>query len=963
MIRPRKQLIFALLIILLAVAVRFPPTKAQEPPPPEPLAQGARPLDQVDVLTMPPVDNQALLDRDKGRPTFGVPLQFAEPLTVDVTPATHGTWEKLKDGAWLWRLRIASSGALSLNLGFTRYAMPPAGRLFLYSPDYSTIIGPFTEGDNEVHGQLWTPPVAGHEIVIEVSLPAAVASQLELRLTQVSHTYRGLGPSPKRIAGISGACNVDVACPQADGWRDEVRSVARYIVSGASLCSGALVNSTALDGTPYFLTAFHCGVNAATAPSVVTFWNFENSTCRPPDSPESGQPGDGQLTQFSTGAIFRAGYALSDFTLIELDDPINPAFNAHWAGWDNTSADATSATTIHHPNGAEKRISFENDPTTTTSLGETFPPGDGTHIRVEDWDLGTTELGSSGAPLFNQDHRIVGQLHAGFAACGNDESDWYGRLAFSWDGGGTLATRLKDWLDPLNTGATVLDGSDDLGPDVVVDVSVTKVASADPAIINTPLTYTLTIANTGPDDATGVVLTDTLPGGVVFASVDTTQGDCGEAGGIITCNLGSIVNGATVTVTVVVTPTELGTITNAVSVTAAELDIESSNNLDITVDTTVENPPAPRYVAPGGSDTTDCSDPLNPCQTINHAIFQATGGDMVNIATGTYTENVTIDKDLTLQGGGAAATIVDGNGSGSVFTVGDNASVTLADLTITNGNAYYGGGIYNEGTLMVKNSTVSGNTSDWGGGISNYYYYGTLVVENSTVSGNTANDTGGGILNGYAGTVTVENSTVSGNTSDWWGGGILNYGTVTVENSTVSGNTTNDTGGGIHNEGTLMVENSTVSDNTANDTGGGIWDDGDTDVKSTIIANNAAPAGPDCYGWLDSYGYNLIEDTSDCTINEATNPGTNITGQDPNLGLLQDNGGPTLTHALLHGSLAIDAAKDCTTVAGDDVTQDQRGVSRPQPPGGDCDIGAYESVDIVTHVFCPMVVLGSIGPQ
>jgi len=388
------------------------------------------------------------------------------------------------------------------------------------------------------------------------------------------------------------------------------------------------------------------------------------------------------------------------------------------------------------------------------------------------------------------------------------------------------------------------------------------------------------------------------------------KGTAAKRGGIITCNLGSIVNGATVTVTVVVTPTELGTITNAVSVTAAELDIESSNNLDITVDTTVENPPAPRYVAPGGSDTTDCSDPLNPCQTINHAIFQATGGDMVNIATGTYTENVTIDKDLTLQGGGAAATIVDGNGSGSVFTVGDNASVTLADLTITNGICLLR-------RRHLQRRHVDGEEQHrqrqhvrlGRGQSSNYYYYGTLVVENSTVSGNTANDTGGGILNGYAGTVTVENSTVSGNTSDWWGGGILNYGTVTVENSTVSGNTTNDTGGGIHNEGTLMVENSTVSDNTANDTGGGIWDDGDTDVKSTIIANNAAPAGPDCYGWLDSYGYNLIEDTSDCTINEATNPGTNITGQDPNLGLLQDNGGPTLTHALLHGSLAIDAAQ------------------------------------------------------
>src|SRR6185436_14598312 len=105
------------------------------------------------------------------------------------------------------------------------------------------------------------------------------------------------------------------------------------------------------------------------------YWNYENSTCRVPGSPASGQAGDGSLAQFMTGAIFRANYAPSDMTLVELDDPMNPAFNAYWAGWDRSGVDATRAFSIHHPNTEEKRISFENDATVISSYFGTVTPG------------------------------------------------------------------------------------------------------------------------------------------------------------------------------------------------------------------------------------------------------------------------------------------------------------------------------------------------------------------------------------------------------------------------------------------------------------------------------------------------------------------------------------------------------------------------------------------------------------
>jgi hypothetical protein len=209
-----------------------------------------------------------------------------------------------------------------------------------------------------------------------------------------------------------------------------------------------MVNNTAADSTPYFMTANHCGI-AFNAASLVVYWNFETSVC-------GGIP-DGLLNQWQTGSYHRASYSPSDFTLVELDQDPDPAWGITFAGWDRSGADASSAVAIHHPNCDEKRISFEYQSTTVTSYLGTSVPGDGTHVRVTDWDLGTTEPGSSGSPLFDQNHRVIGQLAGGYAACGNDLSDWYGRFARSWTGGGSSSTRLSNWLDPGSTGAMSVD--------------------------------------------------------------------------------------------------------------------------------------------------------------------------------------------------------------------------------------------------------------------------------------------------------------------------------------------------------------------------------------------------------------------------------------------------------------------------------------------------------------------------
>ncbi|MEM7034064.1 MAG: trypsin-like serine protease, partial [Chloroflexota bacterium] len=475
-------------------------------PPPKPFVQGGQPLDDIETIITPSFDLQQLLRQDQQRNLTGIPPRFAQPVTVSATPFTHGTWEQLDSETLRWRLRIQAPNAVSLNLGFTNFYLPDGVAMFVYSTDYETIIGPLTSTDNEPHGQWWTPILPVDDIVIELQLPDHARKHVRLRLEAINYGYLTFEQARQ---AQSGSCNVDVVCTVADDWRDEIRSVGMYSLNGILMCTGTLMNNTAQDLRPYILTANHCGVTAENAASVVVYWNYENSVCRPVGDDGSGGLGDGPLTQTSSGATLRASYPLSDMALLELDDPIDPSFSLVWAGWDMTATIPANAIGIHHPSNQEKRISFENDPLTLTNYSDEAIVPDGPYFRVADWDVGTTESGSSGSPLFNADRRVVGQLHGGFAACGNDLSDWYGRLAVSWPGGGQRETRLSDWLDPLDSGATIMDSLDsDIGftlrtmpstRDICIAETATYTLSAT-TILSTSVPITLSV-NGAPSGA------------------------------------------------------------------------------------------------------------------------------------------------------------------------------------------------------------------------------------------------------------------------------------------------------------------------------------------------------------------------------------------------------------------------------------------------------------------------------
>jgi len=344
-----------------------------------------------------------------------------------------------------------------------------------------------------------------------------------------------------------------------------------------------------------------------------------------------------------------------------------------------------------------------------------------------------------------------------------------------------------------------------------------------------------------------------------------------------------------------------------------------------------------------GSNSNDCMSPTTACKTIGHAISLAASGDFVMVGASTYSENLTIKTNLTINGSGVGMTIVDGSGAGRVITIpSSQVHVSLSKLTIRNGLATAGGGVSNLGTVNINDCVITNNIAESqtanGGGINNG---GTMTINRSTIANNQAKGTngsaGGGIYN--FGTLTLNNSTVLQNKCFVisGGGGIFNAGTAAVNNSTIVANRA-AVGGGINNRGTITVSSSTINGNSGT-VGGNISNTSTAAVlQNSIVANSAS--GGNCHLPVTSKGYNLSSDSS-CTFNSVGD----MDDTDPLLGTLGFNGGPTKTIPLLSGSPAIDSGNlsGCTNNKGVLLKTDQRG--KPRPDAEDtsgCDIGAYE---------------------
>ena len=475
-------------------------------------------LNRISSVQLAGLDAADLRKDNPARP-MGGPLRYGVVRPVSLSPGQHGTWMDMANGDRLWRGRIESPGALNLSVQMQLAALPDGAEAYVYGADYDDVRGPYRARD-AVNGQLWTPHVNGETLVVEVLVPAEAAGGPALdgfSVSNLMHGYRNLDRLLRRggVESKSGACNVDVACSEADPWRDQVGSVVSYTFmdSGSGgVCTGSLVNKTGTPYQPYVLTAEHCVSTEDAANSMVLYFNYQNQTCRTPGSSASGsRTNDDRTDQTMSGARLLMDYGnfndrgsidgRPDVTLVRMNDPVTVQYAPYFNGWSIEDRAPASAVTIHHPAGDGKRISFEDDPTSITSYARDVSPTGPTHIRIADWNLGTTEGGSSGAPLYDQNQRVVGVLSGGRAACGNNLEDWYGRISEAWEGGGTPETRLRDWLDPENSVTSGIDGrpytdtNDDTAPGSLGTLTTQKNETASE--------ITIEWTATGDDGSTG----------------------------------------------------------------------------------------------------------------------------------------------------------------------------------------------------------------------------------------------------------------------------------------------------------------------------------------------------------------------------------------------------------------------------------------------------------------------------
>jgi hypothetical protein len=468
-------------------------------------------LDQKQIPTweFAQPDLTALRAEDALTDDLGIaPWRFGYNNYTNLSTTNTGAWFDLPNGARLWLLKVNCIGALTVNLTFEQTLIPEGNQLFVYNTNKDFILGAFTQ-EHIYEGQLGTELIEGQEAIIEYYVaPSNPVGHVQVGT--VTHGYRTATEFMEKAFGSSGSCNMNVNCPDGLPWTPQ-RNSAVMLVSGSSgFCSGALINNTENDGKPYVLTANHCYSNPA---NWVFRFNWQATDC--------SNPGAAPSFQSLSGAVLRSRRTPSDFCLVEItgglvNGSVPLDYNPYFSGWDNSGSIPTATVCIHHPSGDIKKISFDD---AAPSISQGMGSSEANSTWTVEWDRNTTtEGGSSGSPLFDQNHRIIGQLWGGGASCQNlSAPDYYGRVANSWEPAGSNSTnQLKFWLDPTNSGATFIDGFDPNNTTVVaLDAALSAAQLSAQAICGADYLPTVSLLNVGTTLLTSAQINYQIDNGAV----------------------------------------------------------------------------------------------------------------------------------------------------------------------------------------------------------------------------------------------------------------------------------------------------------------------------------------------------------------------------------------------------------------------------------------------------------------
>lgn len=425
----------------------------------KPLSTGASLAEQPYQLLTPP-NVERLREEDRSHPGF----RFAAPIHTDLDLDNSGEWAQLPNGDRLWTLKLRAPGAKALAALYDDFFLPPGAKLFMLSEDGSRVLGAYTHHNNSRTGRFLTGFIPGETAVIEYFEPADQYGQGWFRIFRVDYAYDHPAGAEAKDAnsnddpgfGVSWPCHLNAACPPGDTLEQQKRSVCRILMvaeEGTGYCTGTLLNNARNNGVPYVISAQHCIGNFTALWDLWRFdFNYQSSTC--------SNPAEEPAFQSMLGCDHRSGRVENDFMLLELFYSIPASYQAFFAGWDRSSDVPSRSVFIHHPLADIKKITLDTHPAviqnTSINWGGGFITPAMHHFKVLP-AIGTYQFNSSGAGLFNQNKRFTGQLTGGYNSCDSTVA-YFGRMALAWNGGGASITRLRDWLDPDNTGIMTLDG-------------------------------------------------------------------------------------------------------------------------------------------------------------------------------------------------------------------------------------------------------------------------------------------------------------------------------------------------------------------------------------------------------------------------------------------------------------------------------------------------------------------------
>ncbi|MFV0538413.1 MAG: trypsin-like peptidase domain-containing protein [Dysgonomonas sp.] len=395
------------------------------------------------------------------RKKMGLPLLEARIYALEVNMDTVGIWsESSTKKENIWKLAVGVPLSKGFYISMEDFYLPKGAQLFAYNKDNFENAIVFSHEDNPNGGPYSIEDLTGDNVILEYVANKNITEKPKIHLLDIGYKYSDETGNVSGF-GTAASCMINVNCTQGVQWQTQKKGVVRLRIrkttdgeNEGSGCTGTLINNTNNDKTPYILTAYHCleNVDISNPDNFSVFFNYESPSCE--------NTGTRPSYKFHRGANVKVAIPISggsDGVLLQLTGTIPEDWDVYFNGWDrNNTNNVTNGAVIHHPQGDIKKITLYDKALTTGQWDGTSPLNS---FWIVSYSEGSTEKGSSGSSIFNQNGLVIGTLTGGNSSCSAPSaSDFYGKFGYHWDKASDENLHMSKYLDPINSGQAVLAG-------------------------------------------------------------------------------------------------------------------------------------------------------------------------------------------------------------------------------------------------------------------------------------------------------------------------------------------------------------------------------------------------------------------------------------------------------------------------------------------------------------------------